>query len=340
VVLSCDVGGTKTNLALWDQQGAELQRVRLATYRSREQASLIEVVERFLAEAAPERPIRAAGFGIAGPVQGGRAQVTNLPWEIDGEQLARRLGLPRVALLNDVEAHAWALERLGPEQLPLLQDQPRGPGTTAVIAIGTGAGYAALVRGPEGVVPLASEAGHADLAIHDDHELALFRWLRSRHGHVSVERVLSGSGLLEVYHFLLERDGAPLPAFVAEAEGRGEGPAAVSGAGLEGRDPRCAEAVERFLRLYGAEAGNWTLRTWATGGLYLGGGIAGKLLFPAAARAGWPAHAVQQLMEAFLDKGRFRPWLETIPVGVILDDKAALLGAAHFALRSQEVLAP
>lgn len=331
-MLSCDVGGTKTNLALFEQRGAELHRVRLASFRSQEHASLEEVVERFLAEAAPGQPIRAAGFGVAGPVEGGRARVTNLPWEIDGAALARRLGLARVALLNDVEAHAWALERVGPEQVALLQARPARPGAIAVIAIGTGAGYAALIRGPAGVVSLPSEAGHADFAPRDDTEVALFQRLRARHGHVSVERVLSGGGLFDLHRFLLERDGVAAPGFIAEADRRGEGPAAVSAAGIEGRDPRCTEAVEFFLRAYGAEAGNWALRTLASGGLYLGGGIAGKLLLPAAARDGWRAHAAGQFLGAFHDKGRFRAFLEAIPVGVILDDKAALLGSAHFAL--------
>jgi glucokinase len=334
VVLSCDVGGTKTNLALFEGRGAALRRVHLASYRSQEHDSLYQVVERFLAETAPGAHLTAAGFGVAGPVQDGRARVTNLPWEIDGAQLAERLGLPRVAMLNDVEAHAWALESIGPEQVALLQERPSRSGTMAVIAAGTGTGYAALIRGPTGVVSLASEAGHVDLAARDDTEVAVFQRLRARYGHVSVERVLSGGGLLELYRFLLERDGAAGAAAVTEAEARGEGPAAVSSAGMEGRDPRCAEAVELFLRFYGAEAGNWALSTCATGGLYVGGGIAGKLFFPASSRQGWRPHAAALFLEAFLDKGRFRPWMEAVRVGVLLDDKAALLGTAHFALRS------
>jgi len=332
VILGCDVGGTKTNLALFEEQGGTLRRAHLASYRSGEHASLDEILGRFLAEAGPGAAPTAAGFGVAGPVTGGTARVTNLPWEVDAARLARQLGLPSVALINDVEAHAWALPRLGPADVAWLQARAPAAGAAAVIAVGTGVGYSALLRGPTGAVSLASEGGHADFAPGGETEVSLWRWLRARHGHVSVERILSGAGLAAIHAFLLEARGAPAPAWLAEAAARGEGPAAISAAGLQGRDALCAEAVDLFLDVYGAEAGNWALRTLATGGLYLGGGIAAKLLFPEAAREDWRAHAAGRWLRAFHDKGRFRPLLEAIPIGVIVDDKAAVLGAAHRAL--------
>jgi len=332
VILACDVGGTKTNLALFERDGAGLRRVRLESYPSAAHASLDEIVGLFLAAVGPGAAPSAAGFGVAGPVRGGTARVTNLPWEVSAARLAARLGLPTVALLNDVEAHAWALERTAREDVALLQAGAGDGGTVAVIAVGTGIGYSALLRGAGGTVSVASEAGHADWAPRGEAELGLWRWLRARHGHVSVERVLSGAGLLAVHAWLLEDRRAAAPGWLGEAIAAGEGPAAVAAAAMEGRDPLCAEALDLFLEAYGAEAGNWALRMLSTGGLYIGGGIAGKLLFPARARPGWRAHAASKLLGAFADKGRFRALLEQVPVGVLLDDKAALLGAAHYAL--------
>jgi len=330
MILGCDVGGTKVNLALFEPSGETLRRVHLASYRSAEHASLDDILARFLAEMGGEPTVEAAGFGVAGVITGATARVTNLPWMVDGTSLARQLGLPSVALLNDVESFAWALPRLAPADLVYLQTRPAGTGTAAVIAAGTGVGYSALLHGPSGPVSLPSEAGHADFAPIDDLGMALWRWLRARFGggHVSVERVLSGAGLAAVYAFLLEHRGATPPAWRAEAAARGDEPAAISAAAMEGRDALAAEAVDVFLDVYGAEAGNWALRTLATGGLFLGGGIAGKLLFPEVAREGWRAHAADRWLRAFHAKGRFRPLLETIPVAVIMDDKAAVLGAA------------
>jgi glucokinase len=331
MILACDVGGTKTNLALFEEQaGGELRRTRLASYPSAGHASLDEIVDLFLGEAGAAPG--AAGFGVAGPVTGGVARITNLPWEVSAARLAARLGLQRVALLNDLEAHAWALERVGPADVALLQAGERGPGAQAVLAVGTGIGFSALLRGAGGVVSVASEGGHADYAPRGEAEVGLWRWLRGRHGHVSVERVLSGAGLAGVHAWLLEERRAQMPGWLAEAQAAGDGPAAVSAAAIEGRDPLCAEALDLFIEAYGAEAGNWALRMLSTGGVYLGGGIAAKLLFPAKARPGWRQHAAGKFLGAFLDKGRFRPLLERMPVGVLLDDKAALLGAAHCAL--------
>jgi len=332
VILGCDVGGTKTNLALFEREAGALRRVHLASYRSGEHGSLDEILARFLAEVGPGASPTAAGFGVAGPVRGGTARVTNLPWDVDGARLARQLGLGAVALLNDVEAFAWALPHLGPAALAPLQARPRGEGTAALIAVGTGIGYSALLHGPSGLVSLPSEGGHADFAPGGEVEADLWRWLRARHGHVSVERVLSGAGLEAVHAFLLASRQAAAPAWLAEAAARGEGPAAISAAALEGRDALCAEAVELFLGVYGAEAGSWALRTLATGGVYLGGGIAAKLLLPEQAGPGWRERAAARWLGAFLDKGRFRPLLESIPVEIILDDKAAVLGAAWRAL--------
>jgi glucokinase len=329
MILACDVGGTKVNLALYDPSGGLLRRVRLESYPSREAPSLDALLDRFLEATGAAGTIEAAGFGVAGPVHGGRARITNLPWEVDGARLAGRLGLAAVALLNDVEAVAWALEALGPGDVEWLQPGARGEGSAAVVAVGTGIGYSALVRQGRAAASLASEAGHADFAPRTEEEVALWRRLAARHGHVSVERVLSGHGLLEVERHLREARGEPEPAWLAAAVAAGGGPAAVSAAARQGRDPCCVAALELFLGALGAEAGSWALRTLATGGLYLGGGIPAKLLAPEPTDPGWRERAAGLVLAAFLDKGRFRPLLEQVPVGVILDDKAALTGAAR-----------
>lgn len=330
MILACDVGGTKTRLALYQASPADgrLARGRTETYPSDRAGSLEALVAAFLA-AGPPVALTAAGFGVAGPVADGRARITNLPWEVDAAALARRLALPAVALVNDVEATAWALERLGPADVGVLQAGTPRPGTRAVIAVGTGVGYAALVPGRGRAAPLASEAGHADFAPRTELQAALWRRLAARHGHVSVERLLSGPGLLTIFELLLAERGQAAPDWAAAAARGGTGPAAVAEAGMSGRDATAALALDLFLAVAGAEAGNWALRTLATGGLWLGGGVGVKLLFPAAARPGWREHAASRFMEAFLDKGRFRPLLSAVPVAVILDDTAALLGAAH-----------
>ncbi len=329
MILACDVGGTKTRLALFTEgpDGA-LTRGRTGTWPSAGAASLEVILAAFLGSGPPVS-LSAAGFGVAGPVAEGRARITNLPWEVDAAALARRLGLPAVALVNDVEATAWALGRLGPADVAVLQAGVPRPGTRAVIAVGTGVGYAALVPGPGRAVPLASEAGHADFAPRTEVEVALWRRLAARHGHVSVERLLSGPGLQTAMELLLAERGLPAPPWLERAARDGHGPAAVAAEGMGGRDATAAEALDLVVGVCGAEAGNWALRTLATGGLWLGGGVGVRLLHPAEAPPGWRERARARFLEAFLDKGRFRPLLSGVPVAVILDDTAALLGAAH-----------
>ena len=334
MILACDVGGTKTNVALLDPSGGALRIVRLESYRSQDHATFDEILSAFLDGTSPR--LQGAGFGVAGPVIGGRVATTNLPWEIDARKLAVRLRIPRAALLNDVEAHAWSVDRLAPSDLLTLQEGAPSEGTVAVIAAGTGVGFSALLRSGGHLASLASEGGHADFAARNPIEAELFAFLRTRHDHVSVEHVVSGPGLVRIHAFLRQARGAPeAPAWLAEGL-RGENPgAAISAAAMGGRDEICARAVDLFLELYGAEAGNWALRTLAAGGLYVGGGIAGKLLGPSSgAPDAWLSHAREAFLRGFRDKGRMRPLLESMPVRVILDEHAPLIGAARCALES------
>lgn len=335
MVLAVDVGGTKTLVALFDARGGALALARLETYPSREHGSLEEILARFLAGGA--RPTHA-GFGVAGPVIGGKARITNLPWVIDAAALASALGLPRVALVNDLEANAWAVLRLGPGDLALLKPGQAAPdGSVAVVSAGTGLGEGALLRFGGRAFALASEGGHADFAARGELEIALLRHLAAEFGHVSYERILSGPGLFNVYRFLRDTGRGEEPAWLAREIADGDPSAAVARAAAAGRSALCELALQTFLGVYGAEAGNAALRVVATGGVYLGGGIAPKLL--GLFRDAEPARAARFLgafHDGFVDKGRFRPMVEALPVQVIMNDRAALLGAAHAALLAED----
>lgn len=329
MILACDVGGTKTDVALLETEGDDVVVRQRATYASRDHAELYEIVTDFVGPRPPA--LIAAGFGVAGPVVAGRAQTTNLPWHVDGERLAHTLGLPHVSLMNDVVAQAWAVPLLREADQVVLQAgdeaSTEGEETIAVIAAGTGLGYAALLRSRSTSVALASEGGHADFSSTDGFETDLRRSLSAVHGHVSVERVVSGPGLEEIYRHLLRRERAePLPLV------DGDPSAAVARAALTGRSALAERAVLAFLAAYGGEAGNWALRTLATG-VWLGGGIAHKLLIgPADTAPDWRARACEAFLTRFSAKGRLGSRLATVPVTIITSDLAPLLGAAHCAL--------
>jgi glucokinase len=301
MILAGDIGGTKTHLALFTDQGAG--PVELATYASRER-DLVEMVRRFLAHNRAE--VRHACLGVAGPVQNGRGWATNLASPVDGDRIAARLALPAVDVINDLEANAHGIAALGPDDFAVLNEgDPDARGNAAVISAGTGLGEAGLYWDGEQHLPFPSEGGHADFAPRDDAQLALHRFLEAEVGHVSYERVCSGIGLANVYRFL----GGP-------AADAGE----ICAAALAGTDERAVAALDLMVSIYGAEAGNLALTVMATGGVYLGGGIAPKIL---------PKLSDGIFMRAFTAKGRFAELLERVPVRVILNDQAALLGAAR-----------
>ena len=350
-ILACDVGGTKTDLALLEPGEHGLAVVRRATYPSRDHAALDEIVADFIGT-RPGR-LAAAGFGVPGHVLGDRGTATNLPWSVEGARLARALGLPRVSLLNDVEALAWAVPSLAPSDQVTLQPGAASPcgatdgvgrttGTLAVIAAGTGLGYAALVRGLGAQRSLASEGGHADFSPVDDVEIDLLRSLQRRFGHVSVERVVSGPGLFRMYEHLRERQTEAVSEWDEDlralaAQRAGDPSAAVARGALEGRSALAEQAVLRFLGCYGAETGNWALRTFASGGVWLGGGVAHKLLLgPAGTSPAWRARARAAFLARFRAKGRLTALLDTIPVRVIVSDLAAVMGVALFARAERE----
>jgi glucokinase len=314
MILAGDTGGTKTVLALFESDG---KPVREQVFPCAEFHSLEAIVDSF----APG-PVEGACFGVAGPVVGGSATITNLPWVIDERVLSAQLGGVPVKLLNDLQATALGTLSLPPEGFLVLQAEGAHSvlGTIAVIAPGTGLGEATLVHDGRRYLPLPSEGGHADWAPGSDEELELWRFLHERHGgHVSVERVLCGNGLGEIYDFY--RRAAPELAYLGDRN------AAIAKAGLAGTDPHAARALALFAELIGAEAGNLALRGLATGGVVIGGGIPPKIL---------PALQSGRLLARFADKGRFSPWMKTLGVRVTLEPRAALLGAAHYVITSKD----
>lgn len=321
VVLAGDVGGTKTAVALFEDAASGLRVLREATFPSTEFKSLEAVVCRFL-EGTSSAGIAAACFGVAGPVVDGRCVTTNLPWELDEQHLALAIGAPRVRLLNDLEATGYGVLALGPHELEPLQTGKARKGNMGVIAAGTGLGEAIIVWDGARHHVVASEGGHVDFAPRNDLEIEFLRFLRNEFGHVSYERILSGPGLHNIYRFLRDSGGAAEPQWLRDRLEREDPGAVVSEVGLAGEHPLCARALEVFVSLYGAEAGNLALKVLAVGGVFVGGGIAPKIRATLAAGS---------FVAAFRDKGRYRDLLASIPVHLVLNPRTALLGAAHLA---------
>lgn len=324
--LAGDLGGTKTVLGLFEPSGDRLAPVAETTFHSHDFSKFDDLLKQFLGS-QPTRPLRAACFGVAGAVVDGRSQTTNLPWVLDERALASVIGVDRVRLINDLEATAFGMLYLDESELVSLNPNAhvKHGGNRAVIAAGTGLGEALLYWDGRDYHPIASEGGHGDFGPHTDLEIELLRYLRAEFGgHVSYERVLSGPAFSNIYDFLRARGEISESPDVAAQLKQGDRNAVISQLGLAGVDPLCAATVELFCAIYGAEAGNLALRGVAVGGVYVGGGIAPKLL-PSLQRGGFLA--------GFVDKGRFREFLEKIDVRVALNPKAALLGAAHFASR-------
>jgi glucokinase len=322
IVLAGDIGGTKTNLALYSVRGEKLHCESSHIFQSKRYSGLMPVVQEFLAENS--QSIDAACFGIAGPVVDGKVKTPNLPWLIDSAEVVHALKLEAVTLLNDLEAAAYGIFSLENDELyPLNEGSMRRSGNKALIAAGTGLGQALLYDDGRRFRPLASEGGHGDFAPRNELEIELLRYLFGRFGHVSYERVVSGPGLFNIYRFFKDKRGLEEPSWLAERIANGDDPSVeVTKAALAKEAEICIRALDLFVSVYGAEAGNLALRAKAVRGLYVGGGIAPKIL---------DKLKDGTFMRAFVDKGRYTDLLAATPVQVVLNQQAPLRGAAYYA---------
>jgi len=331
IILAGDAGGTKTRLALYRQTGPQdrhdLECLAVTDFESKSAPSLEALVREFLEKHDCVGGIKAACIGVPGPIVYGTVRATNLPWQIEEDTLAEKLGIPRFRLVNDHVATAAAIPLLGPDETaalhPGLEDRERR--VFALLAPGTGLGQAYLVLNEHGrCYPFPSEGGHVEFAPRDELEFDLLRYLLDKFmSRVSIERVLCGPGLVNIYSFLRDRSYCEEPDSLREEMAASRHPAAViSGYGLSGRFQICARALDIFAGLLGSRAGDIVLTYLSTGGVYLGGGIPPKII--GKLREG-------MTVDAYLRKGRLSPLVESTPLLVILDERAALLGAASIA---------
>src|SRR5271168_147250 len=325
MILAGDVGGTKVHLELYNFANGRLQPIRDQKFPAHEFASLDDVVKKFLADGDEKKDeIIAACFGCPGPVRDGRLKLTNLPWTLDTRDLVKSLGIPHISLINDLEANGYGIPELAPESIFTLHEgDPNATGHAGLMAAGTGLGEALLIWDGKHHRPIPSEGGHCDFAARTSREVALLEYLHNElNGRVSWERVVSGIGIKNIYAFLRDVEKINEPGWLHDRM-KAEDPNAVIGQCAEdGSSSLCFETMKIFSAAYGAEAGNLALKVLATSGIYLGGGIAPKIL---------KTLTNGTFMQAFIDKGRLSPLLESVPVRVILDDTCALLGAAAFA---------
>jgi glucokinase len=324
LLLAGDIGGTHARLTLLRPDG---RVARKAEFSSRKFPSLEAVVAEFLASVSPKPKVTAAAFGVAGPVVAGRVVATNLPWVIDARILARKLGIKKIKILNDLVALSLGAVHVPRAKLHLLSDagNPKKRGANvAVIAAGTGLGEAMLIWDGEGFVPSATEGGHADFAARDEVEIELLQFLRARFGRVSYERILSGAGLGNLYDFFRQAKAIPESSENSEAIGAAaDRNAAIAELGSTGKSEAAMRALQLFATIYGAEAGNLALKTLALGGIYVCGNIAARMV---------PILDDGGFWRAFRDKGRFGSLMEKIPVAIVLDKDVGLSGAASAAL--------
>jgi glucokinase len=317
MLLAGDIGATKTLIGLFAAAPVRPEPVDVRVFTTLEHESLEAIVEQFLAaQPGGHVPVEAASFGVAGPIVDQVARLTNVPWHVDAAAVSRRFAFRRVTLLNDLQAMAYSVPVLQERELVVLQEGQRvATGNAALIAAGTGLGEALLHNVEGRFVPSPTEGGHADFAPRNREEIGLLEELLRLYGRADYERVLSGPGLVNVHRHVHQGECAVCGAG-ADAAGL---PSIISRAALEGRCPKCVETLRLFVAVYGAEAGNLALRSVASAGLFVGGGIAPKIL---------PALQSGIFMTAFRDKAPMDEFVALVPVSIILNDRAGLLGAA------------
>ncbi len=322
LILAGDIGGTKTNLALYEMRSGKVHSLAEETFPSASQESLNAIVKNF--RAIHTAKISHACFGIAGPVKDGACITTNLPWNVDAASLAKDLSLANISLINDLEANAYGIQALKEEDFLQLNPGNNSNGNAAIIAAGTGLGEAGLYWDGSSHHIFACEGGHVDFAPQTNEEIALLQMLQKVYGHVSYERILSGPGINTLYEFILQQDKGHGALNFPKGKDRA---AVICEHALLGDSQLCVRALKLFVSIYGAAASNLALKMMAWGGVFIGGGIAPKIL---------PLLQEGLFMHAFLDKGRFSKLLKQIPVRVILNEKTAVLGASIYASKVAE----
>lgn len=325
VILAGDIGGTKTRLGLFSISNGRPRLLSEETFQSQHYEGLEIIVKEFL---EGQNEIASACFGVAGPVIGGKVKATNLPWVISTRSLQKELGLGKVGLINDLVANAYGISLLRKKDFETLNVGKERRGNAALISAGTGLGEAILFWNGKEHIPLPSEGGHTEFAPRNRLEIELLEYLMGRFGHISYERILSGAGFFHLYQFLrdLKAPGKE-PAWLSRRLKQEDPAALISEIARERKNRFCVMALDMFASIYGAAAGNLALQAMAIGGIYLGGGIAPKIIWKLKDKG---------FMEAFKDKGRLSEVLAHIPVKVIMNDRAALLGAAHCAMKLLE----
>ena len=321
MILAGDIGGTHTRMALFEEDQGRLRTVLNRVYSSRDYKSLDEIVRLFIGNETLN--VSAACFGIAGPVMHGRVSTPNLAWMVDALPLARLVRVEKLWLINDLQAHASGIDELSDADFVKLNEAVPGEGNAALIAAGTGLGEAGLYWDGVRRHAFACEGGHCDFAPRNELEVQLFLYLNAKLRTVSYERILSGPGLINVYEFLRDSKTEEEPEWLREELAQAPDPALViSHVGMNSKAAICERTLDIFVSVYGAEAGNLALKLLATGGVFISGGIAARIL---------PRLQRPAFMQAFVTKGRLEPLLESIPVRVINNDQVGVVGAARYA---------
>ncbi len=324
MILAGDIGGTKTLLALYNQQGECLAKQQ---YASQEATQFSVLLDDFLSQHQPD--LTRICLGVAGPIVDGDCIATNLPWHLTQADIQAQTGVTQVTLLNDLQATSWGALHLPATDFETLNpglEKPSGP--LAVLAAGTGLGEAIIVRQARQTIVMSTEGGHSDFAAQNEREFQLLQYLQSKYGrHISYERVVSGMGIVDIYDFLVQSPYFSAIDSTARYFENDDKASVISRLAIEKTDPACIETMRVFCRCYGAEAGNLALKTLSYGGVLLAGGIAAKNL--ALMKDG-------TFMQAFLDKGRYHDLLKTIPVKICLNPEAALYGAYQVAKKQSE----
>ncbi|WP_252736928.1 glucokinase [Zobellia galactanivorans] len=325
IVLAGDIGGTKTNLALFEYKDGHLSPLKQNSYKTKDYNSLLEIIHEF--EVKQMTPIDSMCFGVAGPITNGKVYGTNFPWGIDAQELTRELHLRSVFLINDMQANAYGLAALGEKDLDPLKYGSQIVGNAVIISPGTGLGEAGLYWDGKAYHPFASEGGHCDFSPRNDFDYEIWKYFQQKYGHVSWERLLSGQGIRDTYQLIRNVSGEK-ESDAFKAKMAKEDPAAViTKTAIEGTDPVCMETLDLFVRFLAIETSQLALKFKATGGIFIGGGIMPKII------KGMNREAFN---DNFMQSGRLNSLLQMVPVNVILNDNTALLGAGYYAAMSLE----